>query len=853
MPSVGFTLFELIAVVVSLLEPHLRILALLRATTRTFLPMHFKWWNTVVLQILICKSDESKIQVQIGNFLQIHHKEKNSHNFVTIFHCGSINISEAHKNKNKKVSGIYIFNYLIMKKILSILLIMIFGAPNMSFAANTVWDGISVGEVTQWELTTIVGWESDPNAFSHEDDPQIAALPLKRTSVDARISGFVSRTYVTQEFQNPYKKPIEATYSFPLPHEASVDSMEMLVWDKKIIWRIDTRKEAERKYLEAKNNGQTAALLNQERPNIFTQKVANIMPGDNIKIKISYFEVLRYENWKYNYIFPMVVWPRYNPASVKDASNIESPTIKAGYREWHTIDLKLNILAWVNIRWLKSNSHDVNVRKINDSQAEITLKNASEIPNKDFSFIYDVASESPQIGFLIHKVASEKDWYFALIAEPQKSPKQSEIRDKEIVFVLDTSGSMTWRPIETVKKAMRKAISNLGPNDSFNVYNFNTQVFTLFPASKLADWSAKDEWLKYVENLEAWGGTMMDQPFMEALKNTWDSWDRMRIILWMMDWDIWNESEILSIIKTWLGQNRLFMLWVDAAANRYLIDKMAESWNWKATYVLGEDNIDEKVDEFYGNFASPVLTDIKVDWDWLSVTDVMPGRFADLYAGQPLHVYGKYSAGAFLDSLDKERNIRITAKRWNEAYSQTIKINFKKEEKENSSIAAFWARQKIDDIYRENSFMPNPKLEEEVTALGLKFSIMSEFTSFIAIDDTVRNGSGQIDTYKVPVYEVEWKDYSWIYWQSAQDSVQKSVNMPTINNSMPQREMSLWASNMMMEESLWGLWDKDSRLIWWNGTLKNAWHIALWILALFSWLWYLIVRSSRRKMPENPL
>lgn len=722
------------------------------------------------------------------------------------------------------------------------------------FAEVNITKEIPFSKITQGELVTIVGWDKDPDVFSHEENGQIAALPLKHTSVNAEISGFVSRTYVTQEFQNPYSKPIEAIYNFPLPSGASVDSMEMQIGDKKIVGKIDTRKEAERKYQEAKNNGQTAALLNQERPNIFTQKVANIMPGDSIKIKISYFEVLKYNNGQYNFVFPMVVGPRYNPASVDDTSNIESPSIPAWTREWLTIDVTLHIAAGVNIKWLKSNSHSVDIKKINDAEAEITLKNANEIPNKDFSFIYNVASDKPQLGFITHKVANEKDWYFALIAEPQKSPKQSEIRSKEIVFVLDTSGSMQWRPIETVKKAMKKAIENLGPNDSFNIYNFNTSVFTLFPESKIANQSTKDEWLKYTDNLEAGGWTIMQEPFMEALKNNGENSDRMRIILGMTDWDVGNESQILETVKTWLGDNRLFMFWVDAAPNRYIIDKMAESGNWKATYVLGEDNVDEKVDEFYNNFASPVLTDIKIDWDWLNATDILPERFADLYAGQPLYVYGKYSAGGFLDSLDKERNIKITAKRWNEEYEEIIKVNFKNEEKENSSIAAYWARQKIAEIYKNNNFVPNSKLEEEVTALGLKYSIMSEFTSFIAIDDTIRNASGQIETKKVPVYEVEWKDYRWI--NGATDSMEKSMYAPNSVSNW----MSFWVSKSIGKSSgmnfeladesmidIWVRWDLDSGLVLDNTIMVVI--LLIWSLILGTVL--LIIKLVRKSKKQN--
>lgn len=699
--------------------------------------------------------------------------------FVTFSHVFRITLQKPNKNQWFR----YFLNMFRMKKLLSMVLLVLLGLPNWTFAKGETTDGkIPFEQITQGEMITVIGGANDPNAFSHEEIGQTAALPLKHTSVESEISGFVARTYVTQEFQNPYKSPIEATYNFPLPHDASVDSMEMQIGDKKIIGKIDTRKSAEQKYEEAKRNGQTAALLNQERPNIFTQKVANIMPGDVIKIKISYFEVVKYDHGEYGYVFPMVVGSRYNPASVTDAGNITSPSIPAGYREGHTIDMKLHIVAGVNIKGLKSNSHDVNVRKISDSEAEITLKDTDKIPNKDFSFVYSVASDVPQIGFLTHKIAGEKDGYFALVAEPQKSPKKSEIRNREIVFVLDTSGSMTGRPIETVKKAMKKAISNLGPNDSFNVYNFNTQVYTLFPAAKNADESTKNEGLKFVESLVAGGGTMMLQPFQSALKDDGRQSDRMRIILGMTDGDVGNESEILSTIKSDLGANRLFMLGVDAAANRYLIDKMAESGNGKATYVLGEDDIDAKVDEFYGNFASPVLTDIKIDWDGLNVSDILPQKFADLYAGQPLYVYGKYSAGMLLDSLDRERNIKITGKRGNEDYSQTVKVNFKNDETANSSIATYWARQKINEIYKGNRFVPNGKLEEEVTALGLRFSIMSEFTSFVAVDDTVRNVTGKVETRQVPVYEVEGKDYRGTY--GAADSVSgQKMSAPSVNGN----------------------------------------------------------------------
>jgi Ca-activated chloride channel family protein len=403
--------------------------------------------------------------------------------------------------------------------------------------------------------------------------------------------------------------------------------------------------------------------------------------------------------------------------------------------------------------------------------------------------VFNVASDEPQIGFMTYKKKAEKDGYFVLLAEPQKSPKKSEIRNKEIVFVLDTSGSMGGRPIETVKKAMRKAIENLGPNDYFNIYNFNTSVYSLFPTAQKASAETQKSGLAFVDKLVAGGGTIMLEPFKEALKDNGDHADRMRIILGMTDGDVGNDDEILNLVSSGLGNNRLFMLGVDAAANRYLIEKMAASGNGKATFVLREDDVEKKVDEFYANFAAPVLTDIQVSWGGLNVTDILPSKFADLYAGQPLIVAGKYSA----DNLDTTRDIIIKAKRGNEDYTQTIKVNFPSESLENSSIAAYWARQKIDNVLRESAFVPNLALEEMITALGLNYGIMTQYTSFIAIDETVRNASGSSQTVEVPVYEVEGKDYSLINGTSYEMGTRGGQSYQKSSSNMPL--LSLQSSN----------------------------------------------------------
>ncbi len=310
-----------------------------------------------------------------------------------------------------------------------------------------------------------------------------ALCPLKHTSAKAEISGFLSRVVVTQEFENPFDEKIEAVYTFPLPQNAAVD-------DITVRGKILRREEAEAVYEAAKTNGQTASLLNQERPNIFTQSVANILPGEQIKITISYVETLKYEDGAYEFVFPMVVGPRYIPGSatgapvsaqgngfapntdrVPDASRITPQPVPEGMRVGHDISLDVTLDSGVPIDGLSSKTHEVNVERPDDHRARVTLKDRAAIPNKDFILRYDVAGRKIEDALLLH--ASDKGGYFTLILQPPLRVTAEDVTPKELVFVLDTSGSMYGFPIEKAKETMKLALDNLYPSDTFNVITFS--------------------------------------------------------------------------------------------------------------------------------------------------------------------------------------------------------------------------------------------------------------------------------------------------------------------------------------------------------------------------------------------
>src|ERR1043166_4966636 len=320
--------------------------------------------------------------------------------------------------------------------------ILIIAASIVAFAALTAqWNARLIVSAQDQKITqgTLQAVDSTGNAK--------AVCPLKHTDVKAQISGFLSRVTVTQEFENPFQEKIEAVYTFPLPQNAAVDDMTMVVGDRTVRGKILRREEAQAVYEAARNNGQTASLLAQERPNIFTQSVANILPGEQIKITISYVETLKYEDGSYEFVFPMVVGPRYVPGNptgaqgngfapdtdaVPDGSKITPAPAPPGMRAGHDISLNVTLDAGVPIDALNSKTHDVSVERPNDRIARVTLKDLATIPNKDFILHYDVAGKKIEDAVLTH--SGNTGGFFTLILQPPERVTVEDVTPKELVF-----------------------------------------------------------------------------------------------------------------------------------------------------------------------------------------------------------------------------------------------------------------------------------------------------------------------------------------------------------------------------------------------------------------------------------
>lgn len=584
--------------------------------------------------------------------------------------------------------------------------------------------------------------------FAHGKKGNIRGeCPLKSTSIRTDIAGFVARVRVRQEFENPFNEAIEAVYTFPLSQNGAVDDMTMTVGTRTIRAAIMKREEARRVYESAKEEGRSAALLDQERPNIFTQSVANIMPGEKIVVEISYVETLKYEDGAYEFVFPMTVGPRYSPGSVRDAAKIKPKYAKE--RPGHDISMEVNLNAGVPVQEIRSTSHEIKQTNLTASRAQIALKNESTIPNKDFVLRYDVTGGKIQDALLTHR--GERGGFFTLLLQPPDRFTTGEITPKEIVFVLDTSGSMYGFPIEKAKEAMKLSLEGLHPNDTFNLITFAGDTSVLFPEPVPATQGNLERALAFLESRQGGGGTEMMKAIKASLDPT-DSKEHLRIVCFMTDGYVGNEAEIIAEIQRHPNA-RVFSFGIGNSVNRYVLDKMAEAGNGEVEYVSLQDDGSKAAKKFYERVRTPLLTDITIDWNDLPVADVYPGKFGDLFSAKPLVITGRYSRGA-------SGVIRIKGMMGGQEFVREVAVTLPESEASNDSLASVWARKRVDELMmrRGTDASKLADINTEITQLGLEFRIMTELTSFVAVEDRIVNQNGKPVTVQVPVAVPEGVD-----------------------------------------------------------------------------------------------
>ena len=590
-------------------------------------------------------------------------------------------------------------------------------------------------------------------------EQRAVAVPLKHTDVSAKVSAYIATVDVVQQFHNPFDSKIEAAYAFPLPQNAAINQFVMTIGSRRIRGIIRERDEAERIYAESKRQGHVASLLRQARPNIFTQKVANIEPGRAIDVHIRYFQTLAYEDGWYQFVFPMVVGPRFNPAGYRDGigavargqtSRSRHGTnvtyLRPGERSGHDIDLNVLIDAGVPIEQVQCRSHRTDLTEPNPKQRQVRLSDADRIPNRDFVLRWRVGGETIKADMLVHRPEPGGEGHFTLMVYPPQQLKNAERHPLELVFVIDCSGSMNGKPIAQAKAAIDRALSRLRPSDTFQVIRFSNQSSTFgsrpVPATRANLRRARS----FVRDLQGGGGTMMIEGIKAALDFDHDP-ERLRFVVFATDGFIGNDREILGEIHHRLGSSRIFSFGVGAAPNRYLMNRMARIGRGAVAYLPLDADAGRIMDDFLNRIAHPAMTDLRIDWGSLDVTDVYPRRVPDLFVGRPLILTGRIRNRSDIDTTV----LRVTGTAGPNEVEVALRVSPDDANGDHPSLPVIWARRQIADLYDRQTWDPAHDLNRRITDVALNHNLLSPYTAFIAIDASGRTAGSYGTTVPVAV------------------------------------------------------------------------------------------------------
>ncbi len=584
-----------------------------------------------------------------------------------------------------------------------------------------------------------------PYFFVQSEGAETDQMPLRSTSAEVNIAGIIADVKVTQEYKNDGKNAIEAIYVFPASTRAAVYKMTMTIGERTINAVIKERNQARQEYEEARQQGKSASLLEQQRPNVFQMNVANIMPGDLIKVELCYTELLIPENGVYEFVYPTVVGPRYSNKPEATASQsdkwVSNPYTKEGEKPLAKFDIRVNLNAGMPVNDVRCGTHETDITYAAKDRASIMLKPGNEYEgNRDFILQYRLKGDAIQQGLLLYKGKSEN--FFLAMVQPPKRIMPEQIPPREYVFIVDVSGSMNGFPLDISKSILRDLIGKLKPTDRFNVILFAGASNLMHAQSVVANQTNIKEAINFIDRQEGGGGTELLPALQKALslKGT-ENYARTFVILTDGYVDI--EKESFDLVRKNLGKANFFAFGIGSSVNRYLIEGLAHVGAGEPFIAENSEKAAIVAQQLRKYIESPVLTNILVQYNGFDVYDVEPLTIPDLFAERPLIIYGKWRGNA-------TGSITIKGITGNKDYNQVLKVNASDISDKNAALTYLWARKRIQ-MLDDYSKAGDNGTEKQVTALGLKYNLLTAYTSFIAIDSEVRNTTGQSTSVKQPL------------------------------------------------------------------------------------------------------
>nr|WP_231708252.1 marine proteobacterial sortase target protein [Sphingomonas populi] len=565
-----------------------------------------------------------------------------------------------------------------------------------------------------------------------------AALPAVRlgTDMDVIVNGPVMRVRMTQAFRNTSKGWMEATYLYPLPDDGAVDTLKMVVGQRVIVGHIKRRAEARDIYERAKAQGQRSGLVEADRPNLFRTNVANVGPGETVLISIEYQAPVRQLGGEYAMRLPLVVGPRYVPprsltssAGLADAARVTAPLAAPG-APLNPVSITIHLAPGFVPANIISPYHRIRVVDAGPAERTITLAMGEEPADRDFELRWRSASADPMLSLFRQAIGGQQ--YVMATITPQTRVEPGKVAPREMIFVIDNSGSMGGGSMDAAKQSLLHALGTLRPEDTFNVIRFDNTMTQLFEQPTPASVEQVEIARKFTAGLEAAGGTEMLPALKAALVDGHPANKGVRQIVFLTDGDLSDEKDMMAEIAAHGGRSRVFMVGIGSAPNNYLMRRMAEAG--RGTYTnIGEGNeVLAKMTALLDRLKTPAMHDIAVRVEG-SPLDLTPHDLPDLYAGEPLVLLGKGD--------DLKGTLVVSGMIGDTRWSQRVDLG---QAAASPAVARLWASRSIADVEAErwSGQLESAAADEKIAQLGLAYDLVTTQTSLVAVDETSARPEG---------------------------------------------------------------------------------------------------------------
>ncbi|HTG32111.1 MAG TPA: VIT domain-containing protein [Thermoanaerobaculia bacterium] len=580
-----------------------------------------------------------------------------------------------------------------------------------------------------------------PYFFVENGDPAVDRLPLKETRADVHIAGVIADVLVTQVYRNEGSRPLNARYVFPASTRAAVHGMTMVVGDQRIRAKIREKQAAKREFEAAREAGKSAALLEQQRPNVFTMNVANVLPQDEIRVELHYSEMLVPTEGIYEFVYPTVVGPRY---SKEPETEVQSSYLHQNEAPVSKFEIETRIAAGMPVDELLCPSHRTRVDWEDGDTARVRLDpGETNGGNRDYILRYRLQGKQVQTGLLLYPGQPGQDEnFFLLMVQPPRRVEPRQIPPREYIFVLDVSGSMNGFPLDTAKTLMRELIGGLRPRDSFNIILFAGGSRLLAPRSLPATAKNVQEAIAEIEREQGGGGTELGAALDQAMALP-ETKGVSRSTIVVTDGLIDAEAAVFEQIRTRLNRSNLFAFGIGSSVNRHLIEGLAHAGQGEPFVVTEPAEAQAIAKSFQDYVRSPVLTHVAVEPTDFEAYDVEPLSVPDLFADRPLVVFGKWRG-------KPSGTIRVTGLGGEGQYEKVFDVAEAEPAADNQALRYLWARARVARL-SDYGADDSDDTRNAVTALGLKYEMLTAYTSFVAIHEKVRNADDPAQAVEQPL------------------------------------------------------------------------------------------------------